>query len=78
MTGKAVTAYSAPDVISSHSNFTKVDIDTEIINAEGGYTHMQVATAVTFMVGITQVILIIKEVGNNMIIIIHSRIYFYF
>ncbi|XP_033215151.1 solute carrier family 26 member 6-like [Belonocnema kinseyi] len=63
MTGKAVTAYSAHDVISSDSNFTNVDIDTELINAEDGYTHMQVATAVTCMVGIMQLLMYVFRLG---------------
>ena len=55
MTGKAVTAYSAPEVMSAHSNFTKIGTEFELINDHRGYTHIQVATAVTFMVGIFQV-----------------------
>jgi hypothetical protein len=54
MTGKAVNSYSTPIEnikIDNHTQELEMTIDNKDI-----YTPMQVATSVTFMVGIIQVI----------------------
>lgn len=56
MTGKVVTALSNADSTLSNKNFTTLSNENQSLNSQGGYTNIQVATSVTFMVGLIQVI----------------------
>ncbi|XP_066582584.1 prestin isoform X2 [Prorops nasuta] len=62
MTGKAVMAHSTP--FSENLNANQSDLVTELpMQLVNTYTPMQVATAVTFLVGIFQVIMYIFQLG---------------
>lgn len=56
MTGKVVSAYSTPleNIENMKSNLTQEDLHFPTVNTEI-YTPIQVATTVTFMVGLIQV-----------------------
>ncbi|XP_011498116.1 PREDICTED: solute carrier family 26 member 10-like [Ceratosolen solmsi marchali] len=61
MTGKAITSYSTPLEnigIDNHTQELETTIDSKEI-----YTPMQVATSVTFMVGIIQLIMYVMRLG---------------
>lgn len=56
MTGKVVTALSNTDSTLSNANLTLLSNESQSLNSQGSYTNIQVATSVTFMVGLIQVI----------------------
>lgn len=55
MTGKVVTALSNTESSLSNANLTTLANENQSLNSQGGYTNIQVATSVTFMVGLIQV-----------------------
>ena len=56
MTGKAVILYATPDNLSSNSTDVYSTNNASLNETEQIYTPVEVATAVTFLVGVIQVL----------------------
>ncbi|XP_043479586.1 solute carrier family 26 member 6-like [Leptopilina heterotoma] len=63
MTGKVVTALSNVDSSLSNANLTLLSNESQSLNSQGGYTNIQVATSVTFMVGLIQLLMYAFRLG---------------
>ncbi|XP_051174059.1 solute carrier family 26 member 6-like [Leptopilina boulardi] len=63
MTGKVVTALSNADSTLSNKNLTTLSNENQSLNSQGGYTNIQVATSVTFMVGLIQLLMYVFRLG---------------
>lgn len=63
MTGKVVTALSNTESSLSNANLTTLANENQSLNSQGGYTNIQVATSVTFMVGLIQLLMYAFRLG---------------
>lgn len=63
MTGKVVTALSNTDSTLSNANLTLLSNESQSLNSQGSYTNIQVATSVTFMVGLIQLLMYAFRLG---------------